>query len=283
MIANPALESLVGLPAAAVATLHGDLVVSSNPSLRTLKGLEGMQRITGSLRVDGNGELHSLAALNKLAAVQGNSFVLRDNHSLFDFSALASLKSVGGAAAADASKGKMAVGPVHPVKSRCVPEVLLPYVFAPRETAGSIAAAARPVLSCERLASRLRLAGYPWSMREFLVELSLPVDALLPRIEAQHGYLEQLLDLFPSPEAVARVTDQSPMDPSPSHTDAALSARLETLVENDEHRRAVRAWVDTQNRWLRSLAGLQHGANAAAAAAAAQRKPTYAAESKDEL
>jgi hypothetical protein len=120
-------------------------------------------------------------------------------------------------------------------------------------------------------------------MREFLVELSLPVDALLPRIEAQHGYLEQLLDLFPSLEAVARVTDQSPMmEPSPSHTDEALSARLETLVEKDEHRRTVRAWVDTQNRWLRSLAGLQHGANAAAAVAA-QRKPTYAAESKDEL
>jgi hypothetical protein len=100
---NPSLVNLVGLDS--VTRINGSLYIVSNPSLRTLDGLGGLTEIGGpnkdaTLLVGDNSSLQNLDGLESLRTISGDNIstgiIISRNASLQDVSALSSLDSLNG-------------------------------------------------------------------------------------------------------------------------------------------------------------------------------------------
>ena len=91
---NPALTSLHGIQWSAV--LDGAMTVRANASLIDLSGLEFMVNTNGMLLIDANPSLTSLTGLDNLTSL-GGALTITGNPGLKSIAALANLTSIGGA------------------------------------------------------------------------------------------------------------------------------------------------------------------------------------------
>jgi hypothetical protein len=91
-ISSPTLENLGGLVPSTLRAIHEDLHVRDNAVLTNIEGLAGLERIQGSLTVEGNALLESLDGLENVSLLGTdpalNTLVLGGNAALTSVEAL---------------------------------------------------------------------------------------------------------------------------------------------------------------------------------------------------
>ncbi len=90
-IGNNSLQSLKGLEA--LLTIGGSLQIGEHASMKSINSLQNLQLINGSLIITQNDSLQKLSALQNLQSI-GNSFIIKENPSLIEFDGLQSLTSI---------------------------------------------------------------------------------------------------------------------------------------------------------------------------------------------
>ena len=89
---NPRLTTLAGF---AATTINGDFAIRNNAALATLGTMSSLYRVTGSLTIDGNPALGSLAAFTTSVKFVDQSLTITNNQNLSDLGALKHLSLVG--------------------------------------------------------------------------------------------------------------------------------------------------------------------------------------------